>query len=206
MYRYYSTYPIGPNRFPLFANKIISFEERVEVPEIGPIWGYLEYKQALSAEVVERHKLVPAKMQTFTVKVTSIHTLEIEAESGEDATDRACSIAWEYDADEINAEVICDGRDGKAIALDLGLSEKLKEVMRHDEKSRYQLLSRLRSDCDYFLGNGHRCKQHLWAHEVDEHIDYMKALWLSFPADKRPEWLSFEEIVVYEKRMLEEKE
>ena len=44
-------------------------------------------------------------------------------------------------------------------------------------------------------------KKYLWGQDVDSHIAYMKALWLSFPADKKPEWLSYEKIEVYEKRM-----
>jgi len=35
-------------------------------------------------------------------------------------------------------------------------------------------------------------------------LAYMKALWLSFQADKKPEWLSFEGIEAYEKRMSED--
>ena len=68
----------------------------------------------------------------------------------------------------------------------------------------FQLLSQMQSDCDYFLGNGNRCKNYLWGQEVDAHIAHMKALWLCFPANKKPEWLSYEEIAVYEKRMSEE--
>ena len=36
---------------------------------------------------------------------------------------------------------------------------------------------------------------------MDAHIACMKALWLSFPTGKKPEWLGYEEIAVYEKRM-----
>ena len=207
MYRYYSTkYPIRPSAFPLFANTVISFEEKKDVPGVGSVWGYLEYEQQLSAGVAERCGLIQAKTQTFTVKVTSVHTLEVEAENEEDATEKACGMAWKYDADEISGEIIGDGNNGQAIAFELGLADKLNEVMVNDEKFRYQLLSRMQSDCNYFLGNGNRCKKHLWGQEVDAHIAYMKALWLSFPADRKPEWLSYEEIEVYEKRMSEEAE
>ncbi len=115
-------------------------------------------------------------------------------------------MAWEYDADEISGEIIGGGNNGCAIAFELGLADKLNEVMVNDEKFRYQLLSRMQSDCNYFLGNGNRCKKHLWGQEVDAHIAYMKALWLSFPTGRKPEWLSYEEIEVYEKRMSEEAE
>lgn len=202
MYRYYSTkHPIRPGMFPLFAHTVVNFNEKTDVPGIGPAWGYLEYEQQLSAGVAEMCGLTQAKTQTFTVKVTSVHTLEVEAENEEDATEQACGMAWEHDADEICGEVITDGNNGWAVAFELGLADKLNKVMKHDEESRYQLLSRMQSDCKYFLGHGNRCEKHLWGQDVDAHIAYMKALWLSFPVGQKPEWLSFEEIEVYEKRM-----
>ena len=54
MYRYYSTeYPIRPNVFPLFANTVVSFNEKADIPGVGSAWGYLEYEQQLSAGVAE---------------------------------------------------------------------------------------------------------------------------------------------------------
>lgn len=64
-------------------------------------------------------------------------------------------MAWEHDADEIIGEIT----GGLAVAFELGLADKLNEVMGHDEKFRYQLLSRMQSDFDYFLGNGNRYKK-----------------------------------------------
>ena len=207
MYRYYSTKgPVRPGAFPLLANTVICFKEKKDVPGVGSAWGYLEYEQQLSAGVAERYGLIQAKTRTFTVKVTSVHILEVEVENEEDATEKACGMAWEYDADEISGEIIGGGNNGQAIAFELGLADKLNEVMVNDEKFRCQLLSRMQSDCNYFLGNGNRCKKHLWAQEVDAHIAYMKALWLSFPTGRKPEWLSYEEIEVYEKRMSREVE
>lgn len=68
-------------------------------------------------------------------------------------------------------------------------------------KFRYELLCRLRSDCDYFLGYGCSDAKYLWAGNVTDHIGYMKALWESFPADAKPEWLPMEQILDYEKQM-----
>lgn len=67
---------------------------------------------------------------------------------------------------------------------------------------KYMLLSRMRSDCDYYLGNGNRLKKFLWSNNEREHIANMKALWNSFPADEKPEWLTMEQIEEYEKEML----
>ena len=66
----------------------------------------------------------------------------------------------------------------------------------------YQLLSRLQSDCDYFLGNGAGHEKHLWAGNVEEQIAKMQELWDGFPDDKKPEWLSKEDIDGYAEKML----
>lgn len=81
----------------------------------------------------------------------------------------------------------------------------IDRITSYEEESRYSLLGRMRSDCEYFLGYGNRCERHLWGKEVREHIQYMKALWLSFPMSGKPKWLSFEEIEAYEKQMLEKR-
>lgn len=66
---------------------------------------------------------------------------------------------------------------------------------------RYMLLDRMRSDCVYFLGYGRFYANHLWAGNVIDQIGYMKALWESFPADMKPEWLTMEQIIGFEKQM-----
>ena len=99
MYRYYSTeYPIRPDTFPLFANTVVSFKEKTDIPGVGSVWGYLEYEQQLSAGVAETCGLTQAKTRTFTVKVTSVHTLEVEAENEEVAIEQACGMASTYSA------------------------------------------------------------------------------------------------------------
>ena len=45
-------------------------------------------------------------MKEFTVKVTSIATLTVEAKSEDEAIDKACEKAWEYDADEKTGEIL----------------------------------------------------------------------------------------------------
>ena len=66
-------------------------------------------------------------------------------------------------------------------------------------KFNYQLLSRLKSDCDYFLGCGNRQEKYLWASSVDAQIEKMKELYNLVP--EKPEWLSMDDILVYEKKM-----
>jgi hypothetical protein len=76
-----------------------------------------------------------------------------------------------------------------------------KSVLQNDETFRYQLLGRMQTDCNYFLGNGNRLDKFLWAGSVEEQIAYMKALYNSFPDDKKPEWISLEDINNYENEM-----
>ena len=67
--------------------------------------------------------------------------------------------------------------------------------------SNYMMLSRLQQDCDYFLGYGGRYEPQLWAGSVEGQIAEMKKLWQSFPEQEKPEWLTWEQILDYEKKM-----
>lgn len=78
------------------------------------------------------------------------------------------------------------------------------ELLAHDINYRRMLLERMRADCEYYLGFGNRSEKHLWAQDVKDHIAYMKALWESFPADKKPR-LSYEQILEYERQMVPQK-
>jgi hypothetical protein len=65
----------------------------------------------------------------------------------------------------------------------------------------YRLLSRLVSDCEYYLGNGNRSEKHLWAGSVDAQIKKMKELWNGFPKVGKPKWCKMKDILDYEKKM-----
>ena len=107
MYRYYSTQrPIGPGTFPGRPESIENFDTRKEVPGIGHAWGYLEYREPLDDEAAKRYELKPAELKKFLVEVTSVHTLEVEAENEDKAIEMACGIAWEYDADAIDGKIL----------------------------------------------------------------------------------------------------
>lgn len=67
---------------------------------------------------------------------------------------------------------------------------------------RYMLLSRMKTDCKYYLGNGNRNPEHLWAGDEQKQIQYMKALWNSFPEGEKPEWLTMDDIGEFEKQMV----
>ena len=63
----------------------------------------------------------------------------------------------------------------------------------------YRLLSRLKADCDYFLGAGGRAEKHLWAGNVREQIAKMRELYDALP--EKPEWLTMEDIDRYAQHM-----
>lgn len=68
-------------------------------------------------------------------------------------------------------------------------------------KFEYMMLSRMQSDCEYFLGYGNRSTYALHEKTVDEHISRMKELWNGFPDNEKPEWLPWEQILEYEMAM-----
>lgn len=65
----------------------------------------------------------------------------------------------------------------------------------------YMMLSRMQSDCNYFLGYGGRSTYALHGKTIEEHIASMKEIWNGFPEEKKPEWLSMEQILEYEMAM-----
>lgn len=73
---------------------------------------------------------------------------------------------------------------------------------RHPRERDYMMLSRLESDCKYFLGYGNRYEGHLYYKNVAEHIQHMKDLWNSFSKEDKPKWLTMEQIEQYEKEMI----
>ena len=64
----------------------------------------------------------------------------------------------------------------------------------------YQFLGRLRSDCEYYLGNGGRYHGHLWTKDEYDQIELMRAIWKLLP--EKPEWLTWEQINEYARRVL----
>jgi hypothetical protein len=66
----------------------------------------------------------------------------------------------------------------------------------------YRMLGRLKSDCDYYLGNGGESPNCLWAKDEKEQIRKMKELHNAFPDGEKPEWLTMAEIEEYERKMV----
>lgn len=75
-------------------------------------------------------------------------------------------------------------------------------ILNSDKNFRYQLLSRLKMDCDYYLGFGNKSKNHLWDGNEKDQIETMFSLHNSFSESEKPEWLTIEEIKEYESKMI----
>lgn len=78
----------------------------------------------------------------------------------------------------------------------------VEEIVNRDKTFRYMLLSRLQSDCDYYLHYGGRHPKVLWAGDETRQIEFMTRLHDSFDADEKPEWLTMEQIRNYAAEML----
>ena len=102
---------------------------------------------------------------------------------------------------EIQAEI--DDLISQLGEKDLELNESIDvdKYVNEDKEFKYQLLSRLQSDCDYFLGVGNRAEKHLWANNVEDQTALMKALYNSFSEEDKPEWITLDKIEEYEKEM-----
>ena len=74
--------------------------------------------------------------------------------------------------------------------------------VRHAREADYRLLSRLKADCEYFLGNGNRYERYLYYGSAEKHCQEMENLWNSFSDEDKPEWLTLEQIQDYTARMV----
>lgn len=79
---------------------------------------------------------------------------------------------------------------------------KPEPIVTKEERFNYQLLGRLKMDCEYYLNYGNRDVSRLWAKTEQEHIDKMKELYNDFDDNKKPEWLTWEDILNYEQLMI----
>lgn len=74
------------------------------------------------------------------------------------------------------------------------------ETYARDDKFLYMLLSRLKMDCNYYLGYGNRNKDILWSDNEAAHINEMKQIHNYL--NPKPEWLTIEQIDEFEKQMI----
>lgn len=81
------------------------------------------------------------------------------------------------------------------------MSFTIEDAVRASEAFRYQLLGRLRMDCNAYIENGD--PKRLWAHSPQKQIEFMNAIYDSFDDDKKPEWLSKDEIENINQKIME---
>lgn len=99
-----------------------------------------------------------------------------------------------------------DEKTSEELAAELEVKKVAKEketkqwILTLDKSSRYQLLTGMKADCDYYL-NGHNNAVHLWAEDETQHIECMLLLWNSFDDRDKPRWLSKEQIIEYGEKM-----
>lgn len=101
--------------------------------------------------------------------------------------------------------VIGNTFDGEPDML-LRKSFKIQKAMPENPyRFQYMMLSRLQSDCEYYI---HTCPDAVCLHQKDEkrQIAYMKELWNEFPDDAKPLWLTWEQILEYEKALCPDNE
>lgn len=94
-----------------------------------------------------------------------------------------------------------DGDPNEAIRQEF-IIKPIEGFVSKEKRFQYQMLGRLKSDCDYYLGYGNRYSNHLWAKDEKAQIEKMKEIWNGFSEDEKPEWLTWEQIERYEKEMV----
>ncbi|MBQ9720771.1 MAG: hypothetical protein IJV64_08765, partial [Oscillospiraceae bacterium] len=93
-------------------------------------------------------------------------------------------------------------QDAPVFSVPPMVREQKQEVQEAEHNSdAYRLLSRLRSDCEYYLGAGQRSEKHLWAGSVAAQISKMRELFAQLA--EKPEWITAQDIDDYERRMTE---
>ena len=118
------------------------------------------------------------------------------------ATPRQLRMAEQMKAMEAqrNAEEQARQKDIEASKPKIGdVNDTIKNLLEKDDRFRYMLLDRMRSDVKYFLGNGNRHEPDLWAGNAKDHIIIMDALMRSLP--EQPQWLSTEQLIDYADQM-----
>lgn len=78
--------------------------------------------------------------------------------------------------------------------------EFIEWIRKQESTIKYQLLSRMKQDCLYFLGFGNRCEKHLWGGTAEKHIDFMRIVYAEL--EEKPEWLKASEIEQFSRDMI----
>lgn len=133
--------------------------------------------------------------------------LEIQISQSGDAARYQSTIRWSSRGTEVIygrwQEIRYSKRDNRPYITMFGKRLYLTDLCimnAADKKFNYMMLSRLRQDCEYYLGYGNRNAKHsLWAQDEQKQIDKMRELYDLLPI--KPEWLTREQIDEYAAKM-----
>lgn len=78
----------------------------------------------------------------------------------------------------------------------------MEDWSKHEPRFRYMMLDRLRQDCEYSINRCNCSPNVLWAKDSKAQIENMKALWKTFPEGDTPEWLTWEDILEFEMKLI----
>ena len=111
--------------------------------------------------------------------------------------------AEEYDGEDPTNPLRFYDQYKQANGKEAAIADIKHTIATHEpaDSFKYMLLDRLRTDCEYFLGNGNRYAPYLWAGTVETHIESMFLLYDSFPEEDKPEWITRDDIEEYKERM-----
>lgn len=93
-----------------------------------------------------------------------------------------------------------DGEPDKMIECEIKILNPLSESEKRMKafKFDYMMLDRMRVDCEYYKSAEHFNNSH--ASTIRETIEEMKRIWNKFPKDLKPNWITYEQILGYEKK------
>lgn len=75
------------------------------------------------------------------------------------------------------------------------------KIAKSQDESNYEILNHLKNDCENFLMNSNSNASYLSEGSVRNQISKMKDLWNTFSDDMKPQWLTYQQILDYERRM-----
>jgi len=81
----------------------------------------------------------------------------------------------------------------------------MEQILQSNDTFRYMMLGRFKADCDGYidpLDCRYQWTERLWARDEKNHIQNMKDLYNTFSEDKKPQWLTWDQILEYERQML----
>lgn len=81
------------------------------------------------------------------------------------------------------------------------MKKEWQDILQSDNRFRYMFLDRLKMDCKYYLGNGGRSANVLWAKDEADHIELMKLVHNSFAEGDKPHYLTWDELLEFEKQL-----